>query len=236
MSISIGNQIRTPAATRDRLLERLRSALPRGGALPDEAWRTRHRAVVILLWMHVVGVFAFGLVEVLHVLLEAGVIALAAVWATSPRAGRMLRTLAACFGLIASSAVLVHLSGGHVEMHFHFFIMLAVIALYQEWLPFLLSIAFVAAHHGILGAIDPTSVYNNPDAIAHPWKWAGIHAGCIAAASVVYVVGWHFIEAANDQTRRSEEKFSKAFYHSPLSVTLTGPDGRFIDVNEHSQG
>ncbi len=111
--------------------------------------------MVVLLWMHVAGVFAFGLVEgfgVLHVLLEAGVIALAAVWATSPRAGRMLRTLAACFGLIASSAVLVHLSGGYVEMHFHFFIMLAVIALYQEWLPFLLSIAFVAAHHGILGA------------------------------------------------------------------------------------
>ena len=235
MSISIGNQIRTPAAAPNRLLERLLSALPRGGALPDEAWRARHRAVVVLLWMHVVGVFAFGMVEgfgVLHVFLEAGLIALAAVWATSPRGGRMLRTLAACFGLIASSAVLVHLSGGYVEMHFHFFIMLAVIALYQEWLPFLFSIAFVAAHHGIVGAIDPTSVYNNPDAIAHPWKWAGIHAGFIAAASVVYVVGWHLTETANKQTRRSEEKFSKAFYNSPLSITITGPDGRLVDINE----
>src|SRR5712691_11452750 len=47
------------------------------------------------------------------------------------------------FGLIASSAILVHLSGGYIELHFHFFVMVGLLALYQEWVPFLLAIAFV---------------------------------------------------------------------------------------------
>ena len=35
--------------------------------------------------------------------------------------------------------MLVHFSGGYVEMHFHFFVMLAVIAMYQDWLPYTLD-------------------------------------------------------------------------------------------------
>lgn len=58
-------------------------------------------------------------------------------------------------GLITASAVLVHLSGGYIELHFHFFVMLIIIALYQEWLPFLLAIAYVAVHHRLLGTLAP---------------------------------------------------------------------------------
>ena len=43
---------------------------------------------------------------------------------------------AAVLGLITSSAVIVHLSGGVVEAHFHFFVMVGVITLDQDWLPF----------------------------------------------------------------------------------------------------
>lgn len=195
IAVDAHNKGREPSVS---LIAHLRSFIPRG-SLPYDQWRSRHQAVLILLWAHVVIIFAFGLYEgfgLLHVTLEAGFIALAAVWATAPRAGRSIRTLAACLGLTTSSAVLVHFSGGNIEMHFHFFIMLSVIALYQEWLPFLLSIAFVAAHHAIVGTLDPGSVFNHPDAIAHPWKWALIHAGFITFACAVYVVRWHLAEKA----------------------------------------
>jgi methyl-accepting chemotaxis protein len=59
--------------------------------------------------------------------------------------GRRVQAVAASLGLITSSAVVVHLSGGYIEAHFHFFVVTAVIALYQDWIPFLTSIAFVAA-------------------------------------------------------------------------------------------
>ena len=35
--------------------------LPKGQSLPDDAWRTRHRALCWLLRAHVVGIFLFSL-------------------------------------------------------------------------------------------------------------------------------------------------------------------------------
>src|SRR5438477_7193124 len=43
-------------------------------------------------------------------------------------------------GLVTASALLVHLAGGVMELHFHFFVMVALITLYEDWLPFLLAI------------------------------------------------------------------------------------------------
>jgi len=44
---------------------------------------------------------------------------------------------------MSSSAILVHLSGGYIEFHFHFFVMLVFLALLQDWLPFLLAVGYV---------------------------------------------------------------------------------------------
>jgi len=80
----------------------------------------------------------------------------------------------------------------------------ALVTLYQQWQPFLLAIGFVALHHGIAGAIDPTGVYNHPDAIVHPWRLAGVHAGFIAMESAVCITTWRLDEAAR---QRAEEYF-----------------------------
>jgi len=69
-----------------------------------------------------------------------------------------------------------------------------VIALYQDWLPFLLAIAFVAIHHGTVGILSPTSVYNHPAAWNNPFKWALIHGGFILAASVASLTAWRLNE------------------------------------------
>jgi hypothetical protein len=39
----------------------------------------------------------------------------------------MARACAAVFGLVTASALLVHLSGGTIEVHFHFFVMVGLI-------------------------------------------------------------------------------------------------------------
>ncbi len=104
------------------------------------------------------------------------------------------RSAAAVLGLITASAVIVHLSGGVVEAHFHFFVMIGVITLYQDWLPFGLALGYVVVHHGLLGALRPTDVYNHPAALQHPWKWALIHGGFVLAASIAYLVNWRLSE------------------------------------------
>ena len=118
-----------------------------------------------------------------HVVLDvAPVLGLAAL-ASSTRLPPRWQMAAASLGLATCSAMLVHLWGGRIEAHFHFFVMVGVLTLYQAWVPFLVAIAYVVLHHGLVGVLAPASVYNHPDAIAHPWRWAMIHGGFVLAAS-----------------------------------------------------
>ncbi len=139
---------------------KVRDWLPHGQMLPEHIWRRRHRMIVALLWMQSVGLTAFGLAQgqtISHMLLEGGMLAAAALLASSERAGMRLRSAAASFGLIASSALLVHLWHGQIEAHFLFFVMIGVLTLYQDWMPFLVAIGFVVLHHGVVGVLDPAS-------------------------------------------------------------------------------
>ena len=178
-------------------LRRLRSYFPEGRLLPEPAWRQRHRAIVVLLWFHAVGLAVFGFVHgygFLHSVTESGLVAAAALLAGWRRPSRKLRAGAASFGLITSSALLVHFWDGAIEAHFHFFFVVGVLMLYQDWFPFLLALVYVVVHHGLLGAVDPGSVYNHPAAVAHPWKWAVIHAIFVVATSIANLVTWRVNE------------------------------------------
>ena len=41
------------------VLRDLRHHLPSGMPLPDAAWLHRHRAIIVLLWLHAIGIAAF---------------------------------------------------------------------------------------------------------------------------------------------------------------------------------
>ena len=179
------------------LTTRIGALLPEGRLLPEPAWAVRHRWIIATLWLHAAGLVVFGIARgygVLHSAAEAALVAAAALFAGHGAAGRRLRSAVASFGLVASSALLVHFWGGVIEAHFHFFFVVGLLALYQDWLPFLLALVFVALHHGVVGAIDPGSVYNHPGGVDDPWAWAGIHALFICATSIANVVTWRVNE------------------------------------------
>jgi diguanylate cyclase (GGDEF)-like protein len=176
-----------------RLIESVRQWLPKGQLLPEHIWRRRHATIVALLWANVVGLTAFGLWQgqsVKHMAVEGGFLALPALLAGTERAGMKLRVAAASFGLISCSAVLVHLWGGVIEAHFYFFVMIGVLTLYQDWMPFLVAIGYVVLHHGLAGALAPETVYNHAAAVNHPWRWALIHGAFVLAASSAHIVAW----------------------------------------------
>jgi signal transduction histidine kinase len=210
-----------------RLVSRIRNVLPEGRPLPDQLWRRRHRGILILLWLHTLGIVGFGLIAgdgLAHSLAHGATIAAFASLAAWERLGRTLRAVLASCGLITASAVLVHLSGGYIELHFHFFAMLPIIALYQEWTPFLLAIGYVALHHGLMGTLAPVSVYNHPAAWAHPWRWGIIHAVFVLGASVATVVNWRLIEAAHaraeDQQARARRLHTLTRLNQLISASL----------------
>ncbi len=177
--------------------------LPEGRAIAEEVWQRRHRAMVAILWLHVVGIGVYAMVlgrGWRHSLFEASIVAAAGVACKLGPANRRFQSVIATLGLASASSILVHLSGGFIELHFHYFAALAVVSLYHDWAPFLTAIGFVVVQHGVVGVLDPRAVYNHPSAIAHPWQWAGIHAFFVLAASAVSLVRWKSseVEALRD--------------------------------------
>src|SRR5919202_1395586 len=81
-------------------------------------------------------------------------------------------------------------SSGVIEAHFHFFVTIGLLTLYREWAPFLLAIGYVVLHHGVMGVLQPRSVYSNPDAVAHPWRWALVHGAFVLAAGLTHIASW----------------------------------------------
>ena len=180
--------------------------LPKGGALPEEEWARRHSAITQLLALQALGLLLFGAIrgfDLLHLLAEVLIPFTCAVIARTSGISRQNRAIVATFGLVAVSGIFVHLSGGTIEGHFHFFIMLAVISLYQEWKTFVLAIVFVALHHGVIGTLDPDSVYDHMAAISDPWTWALIHAVLVLGESVALVAAWRFSEQAYEREART---------------------------------
>ena len=195
------------------MARRLAAILPTGGALPDDVWRRRHRGILVVLWLHVPAVFLFALSVGQHLghgLVESLAIAAFAGAATFMQRSRTAATVFCAMGLLTASAALVHLSDGVIEMHFHYFVMVGVVVLYQQWAPFLVAIGYVVLQHGVAGALWPESVYNHPAAVSSPWKWAAVHGGFILGMSAAGIATWRLNEALLGGISEREHRLSEA--------------------------
>jgi two-component system, cell cycle response regulator len=106
--------------------------------------------------------------------------------------------------------MLIHSSGGLIEMHFYFFVLIIVLTLYEDWMPFVLALVFVLLHHGILGTLEPKSVFDRPEEWAHPWLWASIHAAYVAAAGAAALVAWRLNEDVRAEMRGTHRQLEIA--------------------------
>jgi signal transduction histidine kinase len=182
---------------------KLSQLLPRGDRLPAEVWKKRHRFLVALLAAHALTLPIFGIAmgfsvgkSILVGGLIPGALALAGLLIPGPR--KVCAVLVA-LGLLSCSAVLTYFSGGYIEAHFHFFVVIVILGLYEDWLPSVVALAFVVLHHGIGGMIDPSAIYNHPAAQQHPWEWAAIHGAGILVAVALSIETWRLNEELRAQ-------------------------------------
>ena len=191
--------------------------IPAGDTIPDETWAGRHRNIVVLLVAHVPFLFLLGTftgtepfvtgatfeaqpfpIVVISCVTLLGMAGLA--WTS--RISRRARTALASTGLLTSSAMLVYFSGGFIEAHFHFFVMMGVVAVYEDWAPFAIGIGYVAIQHGFFGMSNPEAVYNHPAAQANPWGWALVHAVFILGLAAALMSHWMSIERSREETQQ----------------------------------
>ena len=90
--------------------------------------------------------------------------------------GRPLTRHAFAVGQMLMSALLIHLTGGRIETHFHVFGSLAILAFYRDWRVLVSASAVVYVDHIVRGIFWPESVYG----VASATIWRSLeHAGWV---------------------------------------------------------
>lgn len=90
--------------------------------------------------------------------------------------GRALTRHTIAVAQMLTSALLIHLSGGRIETHFHVFGSLAFLAFYRDWRVLITATVVVAADHFLRGVFWPQSVFG---VLTAPWwRWLE-HAGWV---------------------------------------------------------
>jgi two-component system, sensor histidine kinase and response regulator len=82
------------------------------------------------------------------------------------------------------SALLIHLSGGRIETHFHVFGSLAFLAFYRDWRIFIPATVVVAVDHFLRGVYFPQSVFGI--LAPSPWRWVE-HAAWVIFENIFLV-------------------------------------------------
>ena len=102
--------------------------------------------------------------------LLGGAIALPPVTLALARPGRTLTRHCIAISQMLTSALLIHLSGGRIETHFHVFGSLAFLAFYRDVLVLITGTVVVVIDHVARGLLWPESVYGV--SVVQPWRWA----------------------------------------------------------------
>jgi PAS domain S-box-containing protein len=212
--------------------------LPQGARLSADEWRTRHRLVTTVAALHVPLLWAYGLWSghgVLRSTLE--ILAVVVVLGVAMR-GRSRRacSLAASTALLLCSAAVVHLSDGLVEAHFHYFVAVALIALYEEWLVYAVAVGFVVLQHGVMGSLYPESVFGHHDGSA--WLWTAVHTGFIVALCAAQLAFWRASDRAHARRLAAERaqqgtsrRAQQVVEDSPVGIAHLSLTGEYVEVN-----
>jgi diguanylate cyclase (GGDEF)-like protein len=82
------------------------------------------------------------------------------------------------------SSLLIHLTGGRIETHFHIFGSLAFLAFYLDWQVLVVASATIAVDHFLRGIYFPFSIFGTYS--VQPWRWLE-HTGWVVFCDVFLI-------------------------------------------------
>jgi diguanylate cyclase (GGDEF)-like protein/PAS domain S-box-containing protein len=153
----------------------------------------------------------------LHALAEGMAPGVLAAVAALPQLGRRVRAAVSAAGLMTCSAVVVHIADGATVAHFHFFVMIALLSVYEDWVPFVTSMVYVLAHHA------------GPAGLG--FHEAALHTVYISAAAIANLVAWQLNSDVRDLAHHGEERFRTVVDSVSQVIFETDRAGRFTFLN-----
>jgi two-component system sensor histidine kinase/response regulator len=159
----------------------------------------------------------------LGAVISAVPIALAIVWP-----GRTVTRHTIAVAQMCTSALLIHVTGGRIETHFHVFGSLAFLAFYRDWRVLVPATLVVAVDHFLRGVFLPQSIFGVLE--ADWWRWLE-HAGWVVFEDVVLVCscvrGTRELWSAAERTAELESSEGDL-----AGNFLSAVDGRVLACNE----
>ena len=121
----------------------------------------------------------------------------------SLRPGAALTRHTIAISQMLMSGLLIHLTGGRIETHFHVFGSLAFLAFYRDWRVIVSATLVTAADHLLRGLFWPSSIFGviNVDS----WRWLE-HSGWVVFEDVFLLIAMHhgLRDGALDAMRTAE--------------------------------
>ena len=133
------------------------------------------------------------------------------------------------------SALLIGLTGGRIETHFHVFGSLVILSFYRDWRVLIPATCVVYLDHILRGIYWPFSVYGVLN--ASPWRSLE-HAGWVIFEDIFLVMlclrsvrEMGFIANHTASLEASERNFRETFEEAPIGMALVGLNERFLHAN-----
>ena len=116
----------------------------------------------------------------------------------------------------------MHITGGVNQSYFHFFVMVAALSLYEDWLPFAIAVVYVLVQQGITAEIVDYDEANSP------WRWALVHSAFVAALGLVCLATWR-------ASARDREAFRSLVESLEEGVLMVDRRGRLVTANPSAE-
>jgi PAS domain S-box-containing protein len=123
--------------------------------------------------------------HILAALFLGGAISVLPIILALTRPGEALTRYTIAVSQMLMGALLIHLSGGRIETHFHVFGSLAFLSFYRDWRVLVPAIVVVAADHLLRGVFWPESIYGV--LTVSGWRWLE-HTGWMIFEGVFLVL------------------------------------------------
>ncbi|HEX5871427.1 MAG TPA: methyl-accepting chemotaxis protein, partial [Longimicrobium sp.] len=176
----------------------------RGEGLLAAGYRTADRLLRRLLLAHIVLILALApLHDTWREALVFGLPIVGLGWFVAWRwEGRLVARMGIATALLAISALIIHQSGGMIEMHFHIFAILAFLLLYRDWRVPVAGAAVTAAHHVLFNYLQTHGMGASIFQHHTGWGIVAVHAGWVVFEVGILVYMARLLAA---ETRAAED-------------------------------
>jgi two-component system sensor histidine kinase/response regulator len=202
--------------------------------------------------------------HVLAAIFFGGVVSALPVFFALTRPGETLTRHTIAIGQMLTSALLIDLTGGRIETHFHIFGSLAFLAFYRDWRVLVTATVVVAGDHFLRGVYWPQSIFGV--LTASHWRWIE-HAGWVVFEDVFLIMAIFQsrsemrgialnraesektnatveskvtkrtaeLTVAHQELRTSEQRFRTLSNSSPIGIVETDAAGNCLYTNRRWQ-